>query len=166
MSATALQRVDQAEPAIDPVYISRDDLAQSFNPANGHERMLVTAAAQAWQRLQRAYDMERRLLETTDLLDLFKSDPDAFKSMARHIAECERIWRRALEALERVQRATAKAAKTQTASPRPRAVATAAPPPRPLTLQAHETAAAAAATRAAPAAPGLNLEPAELLKLT
>jgi hypothetical protein len=166
MSATAPQRVVNPEHSVDPVYTTRDDLASSFNPANAHERMLVTAAAQAWQRLQRAYDLERRLLETTDLLDLFTSNPEGFKSIARHIAECERIWRRALEALERVKRSNAAAAKMQTASPRPRPrVIT----PLPVSVPQHRTppAGASTPTRASPDFDdNSDHNPSELLKLT
>jgi hypothetical protein len=91
-------------PQVDPVYTLRDDLAHAHQPVNAHERMLITAIAQAWQRLQRAYDMERRVHEKTDPLDLFNNDLDRFKALARHIAECERIWRRAVEELERAKR--------------------------------------------------------------
>jgi hypothetical protein len=128
MNATAQQRAAAVEPAIDPVYTTRDDLAQAFKPANAYERMLLTNAAQAQQRLLRAYELERRLLEKHDILDLFTEKPEIFKTMARHIAECDRIFRRAIEALERAQRDRAKTERTQTSNRQP---ATSRRPPLP-----------------------------------
>ncbi len=104
-------------PPLDPVYTTRDDIARTHNPATPYERMLLTAAAQAWQRYQQALDLEKRLFAKTDPLDLFSTNLEAFKAITRHVATCEGAWRRAMEQLERAQRSRAK----QTlASPRPR----------------------------------------------
>jgi hypothetical protein len=90
--------------AVDPVYLLRDDLACTYNPANAHERMLVTAIAQAWQSLQQAHELKRRVFEKTDPLELFSSDLDRFKTIHRLVADCERMWRRAMDELGRAQR--------------------------------------------------------------
>lgn len=103
MQATAPDRVAAIDAPVHPVYTTRDDLAQSFHPINAYERMLATTAAQAYQRLQRAYELEERLLQTTDALELFNTAPDRFKAVVRHIAECDRIWRRAIDALQRAK---------------------------------------------------------------
>ncbi len=102
MNASARAAVNHAPN--DTVYTLRDDLARAHSPANAHERMLITAIAQAWIRLQAAYDLERRLFEKTDPLELLSNDLERFKVIARHISECERIWRRAVEELERAKR--------------------------------------------------------------
>ncbi len=68
-------------PSLDPVYTTRDDIARTHNPATPYERMLLTAAAQAWQRYQQALDLEKRLVAKTDPLDLFSSNLDAFKAI-------------------------------------------------------------------------------------
>ena len=103
MSAAAKQIADTSAHRPDSFYTTRDDIARSFNPVTPHERMLVTAIAQAWERLQRAYDLERRAFEQTDPLEL-NNDLDKFKAITRFITDCERIYRRALEELRRTQR--------------------------------------------------------------
>jgi hypothetical protein len=65
-SAAAKQIADASAERLDSIYTTRDDIARSFNPVTQHERMLVTAVAQAWERLQRAYELERRTFEPAD----------------------------------------------------------------------------------------------------
>ena len=102
MNATA----PAAEPVtLDPVYVLRDEIAQSYSPANGFERMLVLAAAQAWLRYQAALNLERRVYEKTDPLELFSQSIDKFKTVLRYVAECERAWRRSLAELRSTIRA-------------------------------------------------------------
>ncbi len=128
------------EPGLDPVYTLRDDLARSFNPANAHERMLVTAIAQAWHSLQDAYHLKRRIFEKTDPLELFSSDLERFKSINRHVTECERIWRRAMDELGRTQR---RRQRESLASPNARRDRPAPPAPIvPIAAAAPETSAA------------------------
>lgn len=97
MNATAI--ISATAPAVDPVYALRDELARVYNPTTAHERMLVTVMAQALQRLHHAYELERRVFAETGPLELFSSNLEAFKTIARHVAECERAWRRALAAI-------------------------------------------------------------------
>ena len=98
-----------AEPVtLDPVYLLRDEIAQSYPPANGFERMLVLAAAQAWLRYQEALNFERRVYEKTDPLELFSQSIDKFKTVLRYVAECERAWRRSLAELRSTIRARAR----------------------------------------------------------
>ena len=93
------------EPSIlDPVYGLRDDLAEHFKPTSGYERLLVGAAAQALQRYQDAQKLERRLFEKVDPLELLTNNPDTFKTITRHVADCERAWRKALEEIRRAIR--------------------------------------------------------------
>lgn len=98
------QHPESEAPGVDPVYLVRDDIAQSFNPVDAFERMLVTAASQAWLDLLQARDLQRRLYEKTDPLELFLNDRDSFQAITRHVATCERIWREALAEIHRVQR--------------------------------------------------------------
>ena len=102
MNATA----PAAEPVtLDPVYLLRDEIAQSYSPANGFERMLLLAAAQSWLRYQEALNFERRVYEKTDPLELFSQSIDKFKTVLRYVAECERAWRRSLAELRSTIRA-------------------------------------------------------------
>ena len=111
MSSAAAKQVDDTQAErVDSIYTTRDDLARSFNPVTPHERMLVTAIAQAWERLQRAYDLERRAFEQTDPLELINNDLDKFKAITRFITDSERIYRRAVEELRRTQRTRQSAA--------------------------------------------------------
>ncbi len=74
-------RATAEPPPLDPVYTTRDDIARTHNPATPYERMLLTAAAQAWQRYQQALDLEKRLFAKTDPLELFSSNLEAFKAI-------------------------------------------------------------------------------------
>ena len=96
---TAESAPDQLE-----VYQLRDDLAHSYNPANAHERMLVTQIAQAWIRLQRAYDAERRYFEGRDSMEIIATKLDEFKAITRYVTDCERAWRHSTLNLEKSQR--------------------------------------------------------------
>ncbi len=57
--------------------------------------MLLTAAAQAWQRFQQALELEKRLFAKTDPLELFSTNLAAFKSITRHVSVCDSAFRRA-----------------------------------------------------------------------
>ena len=93
MNATA----PAAEPVtLDPVYVLRDEIAQSYPAVNGFERMLVLAAAQARLRYQEALNFERRVYQQTDPLELLSQSIDKFKTVLRFVADCERAWRRSL----------------------------------------------------------------------
>jgi hypothetical protein len=98
-------------------YRLRDELAQSFAPANAQERLLTTQIAQAWLRLQQAYETERRYLEKNDPLEALRSDFERYKFVTRLVTDCERAWRHAVAMLERTQR---RRLREQLASPRPR----------------------------------------------
>ena len=131
MSAAAKQIADTQAERLDSIYTTRDDIARSFNPVTPHERMLVTAIAQAWERLQRAYDLERRAFEQTDPLELINNDLDKFKAITRFVTDCERIYRHAIEELRRTQR-TRQSAPGQPSRHRPTAqIVSLQPHPRP-----------------------------------
>ncbi len=66
--------------------------------------MLVTNAAQSWQRLQRAREAEDRYFKDRDVLDAILNHSREFKAVTRYVAECDRSWRQSLAALERVKR--------------------------------------------------------------
>ena len=105
MSSAAAKRPANTVPErADSIYTTRDDLARSFNPVTPHERMLVSAIAQAWERLQRAYDLERRAFDQTDPLEVINNDLDKFKAITRFVTDSERLYRRAIEELRRGQR--------------------------------------------------------------
>lgn len=95
-----------AEPASDPLelYRFRDELAHTHNPANAHERMLVTHIAQAWLRLQLARDTERRYFEGRDMVEIISTKLNEFKAVTRFVADSERSWRQAVISLEQCQR--------------------------------------------------------------
>jgi hypothetical protein len=94
----------EASPAGLDLYRVRDELAQSYNPANALERMLVTQMAQSWLRLQRAQEAEQRYFKSHDVLDAIANDYDRYKAITRLAADCERAWRHAMVHLERAQR--------------------------------------------------------------
>jgi hypothetical protein len=114
---------------LDPVFGLRDDLAQTLTPANAYERMLLTAVAQAWFRFQQAQQIERRVFEKTDPLELVSNNLETFKAVTRHVSNCERAWRQAIAELKRTQRARAKAT---LASPNARRAADRPMPPPPV----------------------------------
>ena len=94
----------EAAPAGLELYRLRDELAQSYNPANAIERMLVTQMAQSWLRLQRAQEAEERYFKAHDVLEAIANDYDRYKAITRLVADCERAWRHAMVHLEKAQR--------------------------------------------------------------
>jgi hypothetical protein len=93
------------EPSmLDPVYGYRDDLAEHFKPVSAYERLLLGVAAQALKRFNDAQSLERRLFEKVDPLELLTNSPDTFKTVTRHVADCERAWRKSLEEIRRAIR--------------------------------------------------------------
>jgi hypothetical protein len=86
------------------LYRVRDELAQSYNPANALERMLVSQMAQSWLRLQRAQEAEERYFQAHDVLDAIANDFARYKAITRLLADCERAWRHAMLHLEKLQR--------------------------------------------------------------
>jgi hypothetical protein len=101
--STAATHAESAPDRLD-LYRFRDDLARSYNPANAHERMLVTQITRAWLRLQKAYDREEQFFGGREMDDVMASDSDHFKVVARYLSDCERAWRHAVENLEKAQR--------------------------------------------------------------
>ena len=101
--STATTTAEAAPSGLD-LYRQRDELAQSYNPVNALERMLVTQMAQSWLRLQRAQDAEERYFKTHDVLDAVANDYDRYKAITRLVADCERAWRHAMVHLEKAQR--------------------------------------------------------------
>jgi hypothetical protein len=113
------------EPSmLDPVYGLRDDLAEHFKPISAFERLLLGAAAQALLRYQEAQKLERRLFAKVDPLELLTNNPDTFKTVTRHVADCERAWRKSLEEIRRAIRQRETGPTVRKSSQRP-----AAPPP-------------------------------------
>jgi hypothetical protein len=94
----------EASPAGLDLYRLRDELAQSYNPANALERMLVTQMAQSWLRLQRAQEAEERYFKAHSVLEAISNDYDRYKAITRLVADCERAWRHAMVHLEKAQR--------------------------------------------------------------
>ncbi len=86
------------------LYRLRDDLAQSYCPANGHERMLVTAIAQTWLRLQRAQETEQRFCATRDMVEVLTTKFKEFQAVTRWVTDCDRSWRHAVTMLQQAQR--------------------------------------------------------------
>ncbi len=120
------------EPSmLDPVYGYRDDLAEHYKPASAYERLLLGVAAQALKRFHDAQTLERRLFEKVDPLELLTNSPDTFKTVTRHVADCERAWRKSLEEIRRAIRQRETGPTVRKSSPRPTASypqPTAAPP--------------------------------------
>src|ERR1019366_531600 len=94
----------KAAPAGLELYRLRDDLAQSYNPANALERMLIAQMAQSWLRLQRAQEAEERHFQAHGVLDAIANDFERYKAITRLVADCERAWRHAMLHLEKTQR--------------------------------------------------------------
>lgn len=92
--------------APDPLEVNRhrDDLMNSYNPANAHERMLVAHLAQAWQRLQRARELEERYFQGRDVVEIVTTKLEEFKTVTRFVTDCDRAWRHAVNSLEKSQR--------------------------------------------------------------
>ena len=91
-------------PVLDPVSGLREDLAQHYKPGTAYERLVVGVAADALYRFQEAQKLERRLFQRVDALELLTNSPDTFKTITRHVADCERAWRKALEEIRRAMR--------------------------------------------------------------
>ncbi len=85
-------------------YRTRDDMMRAYAPSTDEERLLVSQIARAWQHLQQMYELETKLLETHNLLDLFTNDLDRYKLLTRGIAEAERMWRYAVQEFQRARR--------------------------------------------------------------
>src|SRR5664279_4040861 len=101
MNASAPAR----EPAtLDPAHTLSDEIAQTHPPANGYERMLATAVALAWERLERAHEVERQYFKGRDMAEIIRPKLDEFKAVTRYVTDCERAWRHALANLEKTQR--------------------------------------------------------------
>ena len=98
--------VGSPEPQHDnlEVYRLRDDLARDYNPANGHERMLVTAIAQTWLRLQLAIETEQRFFASRDMVEVLTTKFKEFQAVTRWVGDCNRAWRHALNMLLQAQR--------------------------------------------------------------
>ncbi len=94
----------EAAPERVELYRLRDEIAQTYNPANAVERMLVTQMAQSWIRLQRAQEAEEKYFATRDVFDAITNDYNRYKAITRFVTECERAWRHAMLQLEKVQR--------------------------------------------------------------
>jgi hypothetical protein len=109
----------------------RDELAQTYNPVNAHERMLVTAIAQSWIRLERARELERRYFEGQDMLEVIRTKLAEFKAVTRFVTDCERAWRHAALDLEKSQR---RRQRPTLASPRARRAADRPAPPAPASV--------------------------------
>ena len=93
-----------SQPGNLDLYRLRDDLAQSYNPANGHERMLVTAIAQTWLRYQRAQETEERFCASRDMVEVLTTKFKEFQAVTRWVTDCERAWRHAVNLLQQAQR--------------------------------------------------------------
>ncbi len=102
MSATA-EIIDATPESLD-LYRQRDELAQTFNPTNAYERMLVTQVAQSWHRLQRAREAENRYFKDHDVIESIVNRLAEFKAVTHYAADCERSWRQATAAVERLKR--------------------------------------------------------------
>ena len=110
------------EPStLDPVYGYRDDLAEHFKPSSAFERLLLGVAAQALKRFHDAQTLEGRLFEKVDPLELLTNSPDTFKTVTRHVADCERAWRKSLEEIRRAIRQRETGPTVRKSPPRPTA---------------------------------------------
>ena len=98
--------VGSPEPQPDnlDLYRLRDDLARDHNPANGHERMLVTAIAQTWRRLQLAHETEQRFCASRDMVEVLTTKFKEFQAVTRWVTDCDRAWRHAVNMLQQAQR--------------------------------------------------------------
>jgi len=101
MNATAPVREPVTPAAADKL---RDEIAQTLRPANALERMLVSQVAQSWERLQRAYELERQYFNGRDVAEIVRTKLEEFKAVTRYVTDCERAWRHALLNLEKTQR--------------------------------------------------------------
>lgn len=82
----------------------RQELMESYAPANALERMLAAEIADSWERLQRGYELERKYFESRDVAEILHTRLDEFKAVTRYLTDCERAWRHALLNLEKAQR--------------------------------------------------------------
>ena len=119
--------VPAREPATPAPANLRDEIAQTHPPANAVERMLLTQVAQSWERLQRAYELERQYFKGRDVAEIIRTKLDEFKAVTRYVTDSERAWRHALLNLEKAQRRRQRETQKTAAAPVPKR--TAAPPP-------------------------------------
>lgn len=98
----------------------RDDIAEHFKPVTGYERHLVAISARAYERYEKALEMERRAFARTDPFEMLNKQPDLFKSITRYVADAERGWRKSLE---EIRRAIRQRPKGQTVPPANKAAA-------------------------------------------
>ena len=80
------------------------DFAGHYKPVSGYESKLVEISARAYDRYEKALEMERKAFAKTDPLELITKQPDLFKAITRYVAEAERGWRKSLEELRRAIR--------------------------------------------------------------
>jgi tRNA nucleotidyltransferase/poly(A) polymerase len=125
-------KTEEARPAGLEIYRVRDELAQSYNPANALERMLVTQMAQSWLRLQRAYEAEERYFQAHEVLDAIANDSEKYKAITRYVTDCERAWRHAMLHLEKAQRRRTQTGFSPNARRRPFPESTSAAPAKPV----------------------------------
>lgn len=111
MNASAPVR-EPATPA--PATNLRDEIAQTLPPANAVERMLLAQVAQSWERLQRAYELERQYFKGRDVAEIIRTKLDEFKAVTRYVTDSERAWRHALLNLEKTQRRRQRETKAST----------------------------------------------------
>jgi len=85
----------------------RQDLIDSYRPANGAELMLVEEIAQNFFRLQRARNIEAENMNMcaggADPIIKFGCAQGHFDSIRRYMTSIERAWHRAMQQLERMQ---------------------------------------------------------------
>ena len=101
--------MNASAPAREPATLGdaaklRDEIAQTLPPANALERMLLAQVAQSWERLQRAYELERQYFKGRDVAEIVRTKLDEFKAVTRYVTDSERAWRHALLNLEKTQR--------------------------------------------------------------
>ena len=101
--STAAQTAPEPPP-LGSTRISSEEMAQTHPPANAFERMLLEQVAQSWERLQRAYEVERAYAKGRDLAEVIRTKLEEFKAVTRYVTDCERAWRHAVLNLEKAQR--------------------------------------------------------------
>ena len=117
----------------------RQDLIESYQPANATELMLVEEIAQNFWRLQRARNIEAENMNINaggaDPIIAFNCGQTYFDTIRRYMTTIERAWHRAMQQLEHTQALRRKNAPlesgfvSQTPKPAPPNVISIAPQP-------------------------------------
>lgn len=120
----------------------RENLVQSYRPANAAEEILVDEIAQCFWRLQRARAIEAATFNLacggSDPAIGFSGSPERFDHLRRYMTSIERAYHRAIQQLERTQSIRAKQERDRPRTEEPVGFVSQNPPPRLIRMTNYE----------------------------